>query len=51
MSEIETLLPYIDKNGIPQEPRFSVSSLTGGAVKKWAKAIYDRIVEVQMLEW
>jgi hypothetical protein len=43
----QIVLPYADENGIPQEPRFAVSSFTGDAVKKWAEKIYEQIIKVQ----
>jgi len=43
----QIVLPYIDENGIPQEPRFAVWSITGKVTKEWAKAIYERIVEIK----
>jgi len=43
----EIVLPYVDENGILQIPRFGVASIFGGAIKEWAKAIYERIVEIQ----
>ena len=43
----DIVVPYIDENGIEQAPRFGVSSLTGNAIREWAKLIYDTLVEVQ----
>jgi uncharacterized membrane protein len=40
-------VPYIDENGIPQEPRFGVVSLSGRAIKEWAARLYGVVVEVK----
>jgi uncharacterized membrane protein len=40
-------VPYIDENGIPQEPRFGVVSLSGRAIKEWAAKLYEVVVEVK----
>ena len=29
------VIPYIDENSIPQEPRFGISSIGGKAVREW----------------
>jgi hypothetical protein len=39
------VIPYIDENGIPQEPRFGISSLGGKAIREWSAKIYERVVE------
>jgi hypothetical protein len=43
----ELIVPYIDENGIPQEPRFSVSSITGKAIKEWAEKLYEAVVRAK----
>jgi uncharacterized CHY-type Zn-finger protein len=43
----DIVVPYIDENGIEQAPRFGVSSLTGNAIREWAKLIYDVLVSIQ----
>lgn len=43
----DIVVPYIDENGIEQAPRFGVSSLTGNAIREWAKLIYDILVNIQ----
>lgn len=39
------VVPYIDENGIPQEPRFGISSFRGKAIKEWAAKIYQQVVK------
>jgi hypothetical protein len=41
------VIPYIDQNGIPQEPRFGISSLGGKAIREWSAKFYERVVEVK----
>ncbi len=43
----ELVVPYIDENGIPQEPRFGVSSFSGKAIKQWAARLYEVIVDIK----
>ncbi|PJC51349.1 MAG: hypothetical protein CO032_00035 [Nitrosopumilales archaeon CG_4_9_14_0_2_um_filter_34_16] len=43
----DIIVPYVDENGIEQAPRFGVSSLTGNAIREWAKLIYDVLVNIQ----
>ena len=43
----DIVVPYVDENGIEQAPRFGVSSISGNAIREWAKLIYDALVEVQ----
>ena len=38
------VVPYIDENGIPQEPRFGVSSFGGKAIREWAVKLYQQVV-------
>jgi hypothetical protein len=38
------VVPYTDENGIPQEPRFGVSSFRGEAIREWAIKIYQQVV-------
>jgi hypothetical protein len=39
------VMPYMDENGIPQEPRFGVSSFRGKAIKEWAAKLYQQVVK------
>ena len=41
------VVAYIDQNGIPQEPRFSVSSLGGKTIKEWSALLYEKVVEAK----
>jgi hypothetical protein len=41
------VIPYVDQNGIPQEPRFGISSLGGKAIREWSAKFYERVVEVK----
>lgn len=43
----ELVVPYIDENGIPQEPRFGISSLGGKAIRDWSEKLYEQIVKVR----
>ena len=45
--EHHIVVPYIDENGVSQEPRFGVSSFGGKAIREWAAELYNRIVEVK----
>jgi len=45
--EHHIVVPYIDENGVSQEPRFGVSSWGGKAIREWATELYNRIVEVK----
>jgi hypothetical protein len=38
------LVPYVDENGIPQAPRFGLSSYMGEAIRKLASELYLRVV-------
>jgi hypothetical protein len=38
------LVPYVDENGIPQAPRFGLSSYQGEAIRKLASELYLRVV-------
>lgn len=38
------VIPFIDENGIPQEPRFGVSSFRGKAIREWAAKLYQQVV-------
>lgn len=42
----DIVVPFIDENGIQQAPRFGVTSITGNAIKDWAKLIYETLVKV-----
>ncbi len=44
------VIPYIDSNGIEQEPRFGVKSFTGKAIKKWAETFYNIVAEIHKYE-
>src|SRR5918995_445531 len=37
-------IPYIDENGIPQAPRFGISSFRGKAIREWAVRLYQQVV-------
>ena len=37
-------VPYTDENGIPQVPRFGVSSFRGKAIREWAAKLYQQVV-------
>lgn len=39
------VIPYVDENGIPQEPRFGASSFRGKAIKEWAATLYQQVVK------
>lgn len=39
------LVPYIDENGILQEPVFGISSFGGKAIRKWAAELYELMVK------
>ncbi|HZD34114.1 MAG TPA: hypothetical protein VE130_02830 [Nitrososphaeraceae archaeon] len=41
------VIPYMDENGIPQEPRFGISSFQGMAIREWASQFYDQVVHVK----
>lgn len=43
----DIVVPYVDENGMDQAPRFGVSSITGNAIREWAKLIYDALVKIQ----
>jgi hypothetical protein len=38
------LVPYVDENGIPQGPRFGLSSYKGEAIRKLAAELYQHVV-------
>jgi hypothetical protein len=44
------VVPYIDQNGIPQEPRFGISSLGGKTIREWSAKFYERVVEAKKRE-
>jgi hypothetical protein len=37
-------IPYTDENGIPQLPRFGISSFRGKAIREWAVKLYQQVV-------
>ena len=39
------VIPYIDENGIPQEPRFGISSLGGKKIREWSAKVYELVVK------
>lgn len=39
------LIPYVDENGIVQQPIFGVSSYGGKDIRKWAETLYEQLVE------
>jgi hypothetical protein len=39
------LVPYIDENGILQEPVFGISSFKGKTIRKWAAELYNLMVK------
>lgn len=39
------LVPYIDENGILQEPIFGVSPFKGKTIRRWAAELYKLIVK------
>jgi len=43
----DIVIPYIDENGVPQEPRFGVASIMGKGIKKWAEELYQAVVNAQ----
>jgi len=46
----DIVVPYVDENGITQAPRFGVTSLSGNAIRDWAKIIYDQLVTVNKIK-
>jgi hypothetical protein len=38
-------VPYVDENGIVQQPVFGVSSYKGKEIRRWAEKIYEQLVE------
>jgi len=40
-------IPYVDENGIIQQPIFGVSSYGGKDIRKWAEKLYEQLVEVK----
>jgi hypothetical protein len=42
-------IPYIDENGIPQAPRFGISSFRGKAIKEWAVKLYQQVVNEKII--
>jgi hypothetical protein len=41
------IVPYIDENGIPQEPRFGISSFGGKKIRELAAKLYQQVVKVK----
>jgi len=41
------VIPYMDENGIRQEPRFGISSFGGKAIREWSQKVYEQIVTVR----
>jgi hypothetical protein len=38
-------IPYVDENGIVQQPVFGVSSYKGKEIRIWAEKLYEQLVE------
>jgi hypothetical protein len=38
-------VPYVDENGIIQQPVFGVSSYKGKEIRRWAEKLYEQLVE------
>jgi hypothetical protein len=38
-------VPYVDENGIVQQPVFGVSSYEGKEIRRWAEKLYEQLVE------
>jgi hypothetical protein len=43
------MVPYVDENGIPQQPIFGVSSFRGKAIRQWASELYNSVVKVKSI--
>jgi hypothetical protein len=41
------VVPYVDENGIPQQPVFGVSSFGGKAIRQWATELYKQVVNAK----
>jgi len=41
------VIPYVDENGIPQKPRFGISSIGGKAIREWSEKVYSQIVKIK----
>ncbi|HUL14337.1 MAG TPA: SHOCT domain-containing protein [Candidatus Acidoferrum sp.] len=44
------VIPYVDENGIPQKPRFGISSIGGKAIREWSEKVYEQIVKAKRVE-
>jgi len=44
------VIPFIDENGVPQKPRFGISSIGGKAIREWSEKVYEQIVKVKKNE-
>jgi len=45
--EHHLVVPYVDENGIPQEPRFGVSSFRGKAIREWSSKLYEQVAKAR----
>lgn len=45
--EHHLVIPYVDENGIPQSPRFGVTSFRGKAIREFAAELYNQLVKLQ----
>jgi Short C-terminal domain len=45
--EHHIVIPYVDENGIPQEPRFGVSSFRGKAIREWSSKLYEQVAKAR----
>lgn len=45
--EHHIVIPYVDENGIPQEPRFGVSSFRGKAIGEWSSKLYEQVTKAR----
>lgn len=41
------IVPYVDENGIPQEPRFGISSFGGKKIRELAAKLYQQVVKIK----
>ena len=43
----QVVIPYVDENGIPQEPRFGVSSFGGKKIRELSSKLYELVVQTK----
>jgi hypothetical protein len=48
--EHHLVVGYTDENGVPQAPRFGVTSFRGKAIREWAATLYSQIIKVKESE-